>query len=1109
MQQATARTTIQFLFFILISKTLFSAPGNDLCSASTNLTPVTSCGATGGQNLYQATLTGSPASTCGASTYDVWYTFTVPAGITSIDIALSGLGNNLNSTNTFIEAYNASSCASATAVNTLGCADAGAGLSLTGLTPGNTYYFRVFTTTNPTANPASKWAFSVCVSYVPPPSNDDCATATALTIGTTNSSGSVWLASASSGIPVGCATGNPDDDVWYSFSATAASATVTLSSIGSNLNSSGAMIQVFSGACGSLTSVACGTTSVNVAGLTVGNTYYIRVYSFGAGSIGGNSSGSVFSITVTVNPLNDDCANAYFLPTAISCFNAQGTVTGATNSGVSVGSCTGTADDDVWYKFVATKTNPTISLSSISANLSGSGARLQLFSGTCGSLASVACGTTSIASTGLTVGNTYYVRVYSAGSTSLTSATFDICVTDPSPAIVADSTTALFNMDTVAKTLGYPWEITYGPDDSLWITEARGYRVLRVSSSRTTLQQNIAAQQILKLSLGSNGNPGPTFDRSVGTWPQGGMEGLAIHPEFMTNSAKRWVYVAYVYSGTCPSSASSPCIFRSKIIRCRFYFAADAGNPTSLPHRDTLVVLDTVISNLSGSNDHNSGRLKIGPVTEGPDNTYKLYYTIGDMGAGQFNNTTRTNNAQNKDTCEGKILRLNTEPDGDASFGITHDFNTWRQWIPNDNPFTHSTNGLRTPVYSYGHRNAQGLVWGNVNSTWRLYSSEHGDHSDDEVNIIEAGKNYGWPKVAGVADNNYTTADDASDGFTFNNILANQSVSDEITFANANANYKDPIFDFFNWNPAQIETSNTGNIFNWPTIAPSSIDLYTSTQIPGWQNSLLVTSLKYGMFRLKLKSTGDAIDSTICTNAVDTFPLLHSWRVRDIAISPNGGYIWAITDSSGSTSGPTGGFNGSSTSTKSPGMILRLTYKNLMPLPVTFISFSGRLMADKTVELKWEATIDQKHEYFEVEKSVDMNSFVPIGRVYGRPYTLIDPYPVIGNNYYRVKSVDDDGHVFYSKTINIAYHDASIIVSVYPNPVKENLNVKINSNNSGIYNLRVADLAGHLVYQKNITTGNTANLFSVNVRSWAPGVYILKLVSSSNETIWLQKIVRQ
>src|SRR5258705_7691889 len=105
---------------------------------------------------------------------------------------------------------------------------------------------------------------------------------------------------------------------------------------------------------------------------------------------------------------------------------------------------------------------------------------------------------------------------------------------------VTDSTTILFNIDTVAKNLGYPWEVTYGPDDSLWLTEARGYRVLRVSSTRTTTQQNILPQQILKLPLGSNGNPGPTFDRSVGTWPQGGMEGLAIHPEFMTNSAKRW-----------------------------------------------------------------------------------------------------------------------------------------------------------------------------------------------------------------------------------------------------------------------------------------------------------------------------------------------------------------------------------------------------------------------------------------------------------------------------------------------------------------------------------------------------------------------------------------
>jgi len=873
------------------------------------------------------------------------------------------------------------------------------------------------------------------------------------------------------------------------------------------------MVQLFSGSCGSLTSLGCGTTSLNATGLTNGNTYYIRVYSFGTGSIGGNASGSAFSITVNAsyNPSNDECINAILIPTAVSCYNAQGTLTGATaSSGVPIGSCTGNPDDDVWYKFVATKSNPTITLSSIANSITttGSGSGLQLLSGSCGSLSSVNCGTTSIATASLTIGSTYYIRVYSNAGTPLTGASFDICVTDPSPPVVTDSTASLFYMDTVARQLGYPWEINYGPDDSLWITEARGYRVLRISSSRTQSQQNIAPQQVLKIPLGSSL---VSFDRSVGTWPQGGMEGLAIHPEFMTNSARRWIYIAYVYSGTCPSGPSSPCYFRSKIIRCQFYFAADGGNPTSLPHRDTLVIVDTVISNLPGSNDHNSGRLKIGPVTEGSDNTYKLYYTIGDMGAGQFNNSTRPNNAQNKDTCEGKILRLNTEPDGDGAAGSPiHDYDKWREWIPNDNPFTHSVfTSLRTPIFSYGHRNAQGLIWGNVNGTWRLYSSEHGDHSDDEVNIIQSGKNYGWPKVAGVADNNYTTADDNTDGFTFDNILAGQAVTDEVTWANATPNYTNPIFAFFNWNPAQIETSNTGNIFNWPTIAPSSIDFYNSNQIPGWQNSLLVTSLKYGLFRLKLNSTGDAIDSAVCTNAVDTFPLLHSWRVRDITISPNGGYIWAVIDSSGSTSGPTGGFNGTNSNTKSGGKVLRLKYRNLIILPVNFIAFNGTLTPDKTVELTWQAVIDQKHKYFEVERSLDMNNFVPIGRVYGLPYKLTDPHPAVGYNYYRVKAVDEEGHIIYSKTINILYSNSSFTVSTYPNPVKNIFNVKISSSAPCILTMEITNLNGQSIYKKDVRVFTASDLFKVDVGSWTAGVYIIKIVNNNNEILDVQKFVKQ
>lgn len=515
---------------------------------------------------------------------------------------------------------------------------------------------------------------------------------------------------------------------------------------------------------------------------------------------------------------------------------------------------------------------------------------------------------------------------------------------------VIDSTTTLFTIDTVAKNLGYPWEITYGPDDSLWITEARGYRVVRISSFRTGAQKDAVPQQVLKIPLGAGEI---NFDRSSNRWPQGGMQGLAIHPDFMTDVNKRWVYLSYVYKKeACPNgSTGAPCIFRTKIVRCRFYFAADAGNPTSVPHRDTLTIMDTVISNLSGSNDHNSGRLVIGPVTEGPDNKYRLYYTIGDMGAGQFNNDTRTNYAQNKDTCEGKILRLNTEPDGDISFGVTHEYNTWRQWIPNDNPFNHSVaafSALKTPVYSYGHRNAQGIVWGNVNGTWRLYSSEHGDKSDDEVNNIVQGANYGWPKVAGMGnDNNYSSLD----AFANNDNLASQPINyAENTWATTNTMQR-PLFVTFNWGAAAIPADGS-NIFTWGTIAPSSIDIYQGN-IPGWKNSLLVTSLKYGMYRLKLKSSGDFVDSSSSTNTVDTFPLLHSWRVRDIAINPNpnSGTFWAVMDSTGSTSGPTGGFSGANTPTKDGGKVLRLSYKTLLTLPITENPRSGPPVVKDLIQL--------------------------------------------------------------------------------------------------------------------------------------------------------------
>jgi aldose sugar dehydrogenase len=473
-----------------------------------------------------------------------------------------------------------------------------------------------------------------------------------------------------------------------------------------------------------------------------------------------------------------------------------------------------------------------------------------------------------------------------------------------------DTLYPLYDIPSHNKGLSYPWEITYGPDDSLWITEAHRYRIWKIHPGNKGNRILLDLSSIASFDYYDMPNGYPA--------PQGGLMGLALHPGLFTG--KPYVYVALVYdvygtsgspnNSSCAGSGSvsnQPCFFKTKILRYTYNTVTHSlGSPT------------IVIDNLMGSNDHNSGRLKVSPVPES-DGKYHLYYTIGDQGAGQFNNGFRTNNAQNKDVYEGKVLRLNTEIDGDVDDGA------YSPWIPNDNPVLNSVSGKVNAVYSFGHRNAQGLVWAHIGSQYILYNSEHGDKSDDEVNVITPGDNYGWPKVAGMCDDNYTTADANPN----NDKLANQTIVNEKSFCIAN-NVVEPLFSFFNVSGNSIPSSGASN-YTWPTIAPSSIDYYSQTYIPGWTNSLLVTSLKLGMYRLKLKSDGSAVDSSSTAQITDTIPYLHEYRIRDLAIAPTGDTLFLAIDSSGSTSGPTGGFSGASVSTKTPGHILRMVY---LPFPL-------------------------------------------------------------------------------------------------------------------------------------------------------------------------------
>ncbi len=385
----------------------------------------------------------------------------------------------------------------------------------------------------------------------------------------------------------------------------------------------------------------------------------------------------------------------------------------------------------------------------------------------------------------------------------------------------------------VTTGLDGPYEITLGPDGFIWTTEKSGLRVLRIDPR--TGEKHVAA----------------TITDAVHT-SQDGVLGMALRLPH--------VFLAYTYDSD-PGPALQR---RTKIVR----FTAVDGLL-----RDPV----DVIAGLPGGTDHQSARLVLGPDT-------KLYYTIGDQGANQFSQMCQPIEAQRlpvaaevraKDwsAYRGKVLRLNL----DGS-------------IPADNPVL---DGVRSHVYTYGHRNAQGLVFG---PTGILYSSEQGPKTDDEVNVIARGKNYGWPHVAGYRDDkayvygNWSAAPDCAD-LDYSDFVIPPSVP-QTTESSWQSSFVPPIrtfhtvpssHDFTDEKCAEDEQW----YICWPTVAPASLDYA--------RGSLLMPALKDGtVHRLRLSH-----DGTRVTSVEPLFRTVN--RYRDTAVSPDGKTVYVATDSVGQT----------------------------------------------------------------------------------------------------------------------------------------------------------------------------------------------------------------
>ena len=306
--------------------------------------------------------------------------------------------------------------------------------------------------------------------------------------------------------------------------------------------------------------------------------------------------------------------------------------------------------------------------------------------------------------------------------------------------------------------LDTPWELLWGPDNFLWMTERAG-RISRIDPNTGQLVPLHTLTDVTETG-------------------ESGLLGMVLHPDFATSP---YVYVVYNYTdaGT----------LKEKLVR--FTYSATA-NTLSSP----LVLL----GNITAVTTHSGSRLLILP-----DRT--LLMTTGDA--------QQRSDAQTPASLNGKILRMNL--DGT---------------VPADNPIAGSM------MYTLGHRNPQGLTRA---PSGRIYSSEHGENVEDEVNLIEVNRNYGWPTVEGLC-----------------------TLPAEQAFCTAN-NVREPLASYT------------------PTLAVSGLTYYNHPAIPGWSNSLLMLSLKAGTFtQLQLNTSGDRVESQ--NNLwVGTYG-----RLRAVCVSPQG-----------------------------------------------------------------------------------------------------------------------------------------------------------------------------------------------------------------------------
>lgn len=884
-------------------------------------------------------------------------------------------------------------------------------------------------------------------------------------------------------------------------------------------------------AAGPWTNISGATGITHVTSISV-NTYFRRVITCTASGSSANSA-SVLVTTTVSSPANDDPCNATLVTVNadLACGTVSaGTVSCAGNSGIAA--CAGSgADDDVWYRFVATSTVHNFDV----LNVAGSVTDMvhEIFSGACGALSSVGCSDPNSSQfSGFTIGVTYYVRAYTYTATGGQNTTFNLCIGTPPPPPSNDEPCGAIDLNvnigscafqsamlgtssTVSVGMPAPGCGSLGPD--IWYkftVPASGRVIIDMSPNGGPTDMDMAWYT----SSTNNCNNLNTLISCDDADSQNGSMAMICHAG-----------ASCVVPGDCQQSAT---LTPGTVVYVRLWeyggtpfggFDICAYDPGA-PGAPSTCASATVISSLPFSEAGQTTCCRGNNITmananvcssgymDGEDYLYSYTPTVNETIDMTLTGTLSYTGLFVASKCPsaggaGACVASATSSSGNPSLcgvaltaGTTYYIMVDTDPTPNCTPFNVNITSSSTPTCNLNYTSSAIAFAPDLNAGTNIALPIDDRFSSSYVpfGFTFCFDGFGYSQAL-LSSNGYLIFDPISCASNLPSANAAPGAYSAYSISAAipnttNAPRNSILFPWQDINPA------IGGTIRYQTlgVAPNRRLVITFDQIPYYScTSLLFTG------QLKIFETSNTIEMHIANKAICA-----GWN--------GGDGIMGLHNYNGTVAVTNAAYNYPTNYTLT-NQAFRFT-SNCGPacivLPVKLMSFTAESKGNYN-QLKWSTSTEVNNDYFVVEASKDLIDFNEVGRVGGGGNSnIILNYQFNDNTvfeeviYYRLKQVDFDGAFTYSDIVAVKKINEGEI-ELYPNPAKEVLYIDINSVKQDVYTIKYINVLGAIVQEKIIVSEGSSTYQANEFKQLETGIYFIQVLNHNNEVIKTQKIVKE